>query len=104
MVGRPVSGQAPPRVYFHTLTIPEGPSIGEDCKAGVCRGLGRSSLGELAGLSLIAESIACLGEVAGKFCLTAGDFPRRPFDDSFNPYPDSVITVVFRGLCRRQGL
>lgn len=51
-----------------------------------------------------AEAIACLRGVSGKFCLTAGDFPRRPFDDSFNPLPDSDVTVVFRGLYRRQRL
>lgn len=50
------------------------------------------------------EVINCLREVSGKFCLTAGEFPRRPFDDSFNPLPDSNITVVLLGLCRRQGL
>lgn len=71
-------------------------------------GLGRVSPAELTGLSNFrvrpAETITCVQEVSGKFCLTTGDFPRRPFDDSFNPLPDSNITVVFCGLYRRQGL
>lgn len=38
------------------------------------------------------------------FCLTAGDFPGRPFEDPFNPLTDSVLVVAFFGLLRRQKL
>lgn len=32
--------------------------------------------------------------------LMAGDFPRRPFEDPFNPLTDSVLAVAFSGLLR----
>jgi hypothetical protein len=39
-----------------------------------------------------------------KVCLKAGDFPRRPLEDSFNSLPDSDIAVAYFGLHRRQKL
>lgn len=52
----------------------------------------------------LGETSACPGQVSGKFGLTAGDFPRRPLEDPFNPLTDSIIAVTFFGLLRRQKL
>jgi hypothetical protein len=93
---------------FDILAFPERPGRGGHCKERVFLGLGKGSPVELTGPSNFrvrpAEAITYSREVSGKFCLTAGDFPRRPFDDSFNPLPDSDIAEVFCRLYRRQGL
>ena len=52
----------------------------------------------------LREVSTCLRQDLGKFCLTAGDFPRRPLEDPFNPLTGSVIAVTFFGLLRRQKL
>lgn len=52
----------------------------------------------------LREATTCPKWVSGKFCLTAGDFPRRPLEDPFNPLTDFVIIVAFFGLLRRQKL
>lgn len=61
------------------------------------------------GLSLtlrvrLKEANTCPRWVSGKFCLSAGDFLRRPLEDPFNPLTDSVITVASSRLLRRQEL
>lgn len=52
----------------------------------------------------LGEVSTCPRQDWGKFCLTAGDFPRRPLEDPFNPLTGSVIAVAFFGLLRRQEL